>query len=67
MAKSSKSQSPEFLEKRRIAIAEMAKRRGQKRAVTSVTASSQVATGVASKVAKIIPPVAFSVRPQPQN
>jgi hypothetical protein len=66
MAKSSKSQSPEFLEKRRRAIAEMAKRRGQKRAVT-VTASNPVATGVASKVAKIIPPVAFSVRPQPQS
>jgi hypothetical protein len=35
--------------------------------VASVTASSQVATKVASKVAKIIPPVAFSVRAQPQN
>ncbi|HEY7816593.1 MAG TPA: hypothetical protein VIG29_00135 [Vicinamibacteria bacterium] len=67
MAKSSKSQNPEFLEKRRRAIAELAKQRGQKRAVASVTASSQVATKVASKVAKIIPPVAFSVRAQPQN
>ncbi len=63
MAKVSKSQNPEFLEQRRRAIAERAKRRGQKPAVTSITARSQVA----SKVAKIIPPVAFAVRPQPQN
>jgi hypothetical protein len=67
MAKS-KSQSPEFLEKRRIAIAELAKRRGQRRAVTSITASaSPVAGRVASKVAKIVTPVAFAVRPQAQN
>ena len=63
MAKS-KSQSPEFLEKRRSAIAELAKRRGQRRAVTSITAS---ASPVAGKVAKIVPPVAFAVRPQAQN
>jgi hypothetical protein len=64
MAKSSKSQNPEFLEKRRRAIVELAKRRGQKRAVTSIhTSGSQVA----KEVVKIIPRVAFTVRAQPQN
>jgi hypothetical protein len=62
MAKSSKSQNPEFLENRRRAIVELAKRRGQRRPMASINASQ-----VAKKVAKVIPPVAFAVRPQPQN
>jgi hypothetical protein len=63
MAKSSKSQNPEFLEKRRNAIVELAKRRGQRRPLTSSAAT----VDARSKVAKIIAPVAFAVRPQPQN
>lgn len=60
MAKSSKSQNPEFLEKRRRAIVELAKRRRQGRQVTSSTASLD-------RNAKVMGPVAFAVRPQPQN
>ncbi len=63
MAKSSKSQNPEFKEKRRRAIMELAKRRGQGRGV----ASSAAAVAPRSPVGKAIPPVAFAVRPQPQN
>lgn len=61
MAKSRKSQNPEFLEKRRSAIAELAKRRGQRRQ------SSAVAVDPRSKVAKVMAPMTFAVRPQPQN
>jgi len=61
MAKSRKSQNPEFLEKRRSAIAELAKRRGQGRRLGAATLD------VRSTVAKVIAPVAFAVRPQPQN
>jgi hypothetical protein len=60
----SKSQSPEFLEKRRRAIAELAKQRGQRRVVTSITAS---ASPVANKVAKIVAPAAFAARAQARN
>jgi len=63
MPKSRKSQNPEFLEKRRSAIAELAKRRGQRRQVTS----SAAAVDPRSKVAKVMAPMAFAVRPQPQN
>jgi hypothetical protein len=63
MAKTSKSQNPEFLEKRRRAIVELAKRRGQGRRITP----SVAAVDARSKVAKVIAPVAFAVRPQPQN
>jgi hypothetical protein len=62
MAKSRKSQNPEFLEKRRSAIAELAKRRGQRR-----QSASSAASDPRSKVAKVMAPMAFSVRPQPQN
>jgi hypothetical protein len=63
MAKSSKSQNPEFLEKRRRAIVELAKRRGQRGRLTS----SAAALDARSKVVKVITPVAFTVRPQPQS
>ena len=63
MAKSRKSQNPEFLERRRNAIVELAKRRGQGRRMTSSAAT----VDVRNKVAKVIAPVAFAVRPQPQN
>ena len=63
MAKSRKSQNPEFLERRRSAIAELAKRRGQGRRLASAAA----ALDPRSKVAKVMAPVAFTVRAQPQN
>ncbi len=63
MAKPRKSQNPEFLEKRRSAIAELAKRRGQRRQSTSSAAASDPR----SKVAKVMAPMVFAVRPQPQN
>jgi len=63
MAKSSKSQNPEFLEKRRRAIIEMAKRRGQGRRLTASASNVEAR----NKVAKAMAPVAFAVRPQPQN
>ncbi|MGH9391988.1 MAG: hypothetical protein ACRD1Z_20490 [Vicinamibacteria bacterium] len=63
MAKSSKSQNPEFLEKRRTAIAELAKRRGQRSRLTL----SAAAVDPRNKIGKIMAPVAFAVRPQPQN
>jgi hypothetical protein len=63
MAKSRKSQNPEFLEKRRSAIAELAKRRGQRRQSTSSAAASDPRR----QVAKVMGPMAFAVRPQPQN
>ena len=63
MAKSEKSQNPEFLEKRRRAIVEMAKRRGEKGRLTPSAATLHAR----SKVAKVITPVAFTVRPQPQS
>lgn len=62
MAKSSKSQNPEFLEKRRRAIVEVARRRCSKR-VLSPTA----ALGPAAKRAPVIGPVGYAVRPQPQQ
>jgi hypothetical protein len=61
MAKSSKSQNPEFLEKRRNAIVELAKRRGQGRPL--MTRAVSLARGGA----KVSGPIAFAVRPQPQN
>jgi hypothetical protein len=61
MAKSRKSQNPEFLEKRRNAIVELAKRRGRR------PTSSPATLDARSKVAKVIAPVAFAARPQPQN
>jgi len=63
MAKSRKSQNPEFLERRRNAIVELAKRRGQIRRLTSSAATLDTR----NRVAKVIAPVAFAVRPQPQN
>jgi len=63
MAKSRKSQNPEFLERRRSAIAELAKRRGQRRRLASIVA----AVDPRNKVAKVMAPVGFSVRAQPQN
>jgi hypothetical protein len=63
MAKSEKSQNPEFLEKRRTAIVELAKRRRQRGRLTSSAAT----VDTRSKVAKVITPVAFTVRPQPQS
>lgn len=62
MAKTRKSQNPEFLEKRRSAIAELAKRRGQRRQSASAAASDS-----RSKVAKVMAPMVFAARPQPQN
>lgn len=62
MAKSSKSQNPEFLEKRRRAIMELAKRRGLKRVL-----SPAAALGTAAKGTAVIRPVGYSVRPQPQQ
>jgi hypothetical protein len=62
MAKSSKSQNPEFLEKRRRAIMELAKRRGLKR-VLSPTAS----LGPGAKRTPVLGPVGYTVRPQPQQ
>ena len=61
MAKSRKSQNPEFLERRRNAIVELAKRRGQGRQLATRAVS------LARGGAKISGPVAFAVRPQPQN
>jgi hypothetical protein len=61
MAKSRKSQNPEFLEKRRNAIVELAKRRGRRPTSSAATLEAR------SKVAKVIAPVAFAARPQPQN
>lgn len=63
MAKSGKSQNPEFLEKRRRAIVELAKRRRQGRQSTS----SAAPLDPGQKVAKVIGPVAYAVRAQPQN
>ncbi len=60
MAKPIKSQNPEFLEKRRRAIVELAKRRRQ-------VTSSAARLDPSRKVAKVIGPVSFAVRPQPQN
>lgn len=63
MAKSGKSQNPEFLEKRRRAIVELAKQRRQRRQL----ASSAAPLRSSGKVPKVIGPVAYSVRAQPQN
>jgi hypothetical protein len=64
MAKSSKSQNPEFLEKRRRAIVELAKRRRQ---APPLTSGAVPPLDASRKVAKVIGPVAYAVRPQPQN
>jgi hypothetical protein len=63
MAKSSKSQNPEFLEKRRRAIVELAKRRRK----TPSSAAPLGASQPGPHAAKVIGPVAYAVRPQPQN
>jgi hypothetical protein len=62
MAKSSKSQNPEFLQKRRNAIVELAKRRRPQGRQLTTRAVSLDRGG-----AKVSGPVAFAVRPQPQN
>lgn len=63
MAKSSKSQNPEFLEKRRNAIVELAKRRGQGRPLMT----RAVSFGRGGAKVSGPGPVAFAVRPQPQH
>lgn len=63
MAKSRKSQNPEFLERRRSAIAELAKRLGHRRRLASLVA----AVDPRNKVAKVMAPIGFSVRPQPHH
>jgi hypothetical protein len=65
MAKSTKSQNPEFLQKRRSAIAELAKRRGTgRRILPRVSALGPSAKAVAPK---LVGPLGYAVGPQPRS
>jgi hypothetical protein len=65
MAKSSKSQNPEFLEKRRSAIAELAKRRGTGRRILPTAAPALSSSAKATP--KVVGPLGYGIRPQPQS
>jgi hypothetical protein len=67
MAKSSKSQNPEFLEKRRRAIVELAKRRGQGRRLVSSAAAPLGTAAKETHAGKPLGPVAYTPRPQVPN
>lgn len=62
MAKSTKSQNPEFLQKRRRAIVELAKRRGQGRRVTPTAAPLDPGAKGANVIAS-----GYAVRAQSHN